>query len=123
MLTREEMINSEERKTLRRPLYYVRTSYGDSAVSRQQIWIINDTNYETIAIADTGGYIDCEEESCHTTFERLINAQHDKAKHPVMYKGHRRLLMSQMFDQLEKRLCLDPYLSEEKEETSTVLSE
>ena len=116
MLTKDAMIKSGERKYLRRPLYYVKTSYGDSSVSRQQIWIVDAMNYETIAIADTGGYIDCEEEECYTTFEKLLYAHHNKDKYPIPSK--RRLLMSQVFDQLEARLCLDPFHSKEKKGTS-----
>ena len=119
MLTKDEMVKSKERKALGRPLYYFKTSYGDSSVSRQQIWIVDAMNYETIAIADTGGYIDHEKEECHTTLERLLYAHHSKDS---LYhnSGKRRLLMSPIIDQLEKRLCLDPYHTKGKELTSTV---
>jgi hypothetical protein len=118
VLTKDEMVKSQERRSLRRPLYYIKTSYGDSSVSRQQIWIVDAMNYETIAIADTGGYIDREEEECYTTFEKLLCAYHNKDKYPIPSK--RRLLMSPIFDQLEKRLCLNPFHNNGEDETSTV---
>ena len=119
MLTKDEMVKSKERKSLRRPLYYIKTSYGNSSVSRQQIWIVDAMNYETIAIADTGGYIDHEKEECHTTLEKLLYAHHSKDGHYPM-AGKRRLLMSPILDQLEKRLCLNPYHTKENDQTSTV---
>tara|TARA_R110002051_G_scaffold281539_1_gene343171 strand:- start:56 stop:424 length:369 start_codon:yes stop_codon:yes gene_type:complete len=118
MLTKDEMVKSKERKSLRRPLYYIKTSYGNSSVSRQQIWIVDAINYETIAVADTGGYIEHEKEECHTTLEKLLYAHHSKDGYCTM-AGKKRLLMSPILDQLEKRLCLDPYHTKENEQTST----
>ena len=107
MLTREEMVKSKTRKELKRPLYYIRTGYASEAVSRQQIWIVDSDNYETIAISDTGGYIDSEEEECFPSLESMLNAKHDKVRHPILRSKN--LLMSPIFEQLERRLCLDPY--------------
>ena len=118
MLPREKMVKSKERKELMRPLYYINTGYGGDSVSRQQIWIVDEKNYETIAISDTGGYIDHEEEECFTSLQRLLNAKHNKDRHPILRS--RNLLMSGIFDQIERRLCLDPYKHASGEvETST----
>jgi hypothetical protein len=107
MLPRAKMVKSKERKELKRPLYYIRTGYAAEAVSRQQIWIIDSDNYETIAVSDTGSYIDSEEEACFPSLERMLNAKHDKERHPILRSKN--LLISPIFEQLERRLCLDPY--------------
>ena len=110
----------EFRKSLRSPIYFVELGWAEEDwVTYQKVTLVDAKEHETIAYHDTGDNVEEKEVLQFRSFRSMCTARFTKDKNRHMW--NKTLLRPEIFQQLERRLCLNPYekLSESEEESTT----
>ena len=115
---KKEMV--EFRKALRGPIYFVEMGWAEEDwLSYQKVSFVDAKEHETIAYFDTGSDVDAKEVLQFRSFRSMCIAQFKKDRNRNIQNNT--VLRPEIFQQLERRLCLNPYerLSESDEESTT----
>ena len=122
-MTKDELLSNKKewvefRENLNSPVYFVEMGWSDQDwLCYQKVSIVDRDDNEAVAYFDTGTPVDSDEEVTFNSFRSMCTArfkrEHGKNLHNKV------MLRPEIYMQLERRLCLDPYQKESVEESTT----
>lgn len=108
----------EYRKSLKSPIYFLEQGWAEQGwLCYQKITIVDNKENEAVAYFDTGTPIEEDEEIAFTSFRAMCTARYSKVHGRNLH--NKVMLRPEIYQQLERRLCLDPYAQASEEESIT----
>ena len=110
----------EIRSQLRSPIYFVEIGWaGEEWMTSQKVTLVDAKEHETIAYYDNGDNIEARESLQFQSFRSMCTARFKKDANRNMW--NRPVLCTEVFQQIERRLCLNPYAKQEENEEENIM--
>ncbi len=108
----------EYRKSLESPVYFLEMGWAEQGwLCYQRVSLVDKKENEAVAYFDTGTPIEENEELSFRSFRAMCTARYSRDHGKNLH--NKVMLRPEIYQQLERRLCLDPYEQASEEESTT----
>ena len=122
-MKKSELLSKEKewvdyRQSLKSPVYFVEMGWaGQGWLCYQKVVLVDKDENEAVAYFDAGTSIEEDEEVSFRSFKAMCTARYSRDHGKNLH--NKVMLRPEIYQQLERRLCLDPYQEASEEENTT----
>jgi len=122
-MKKSELLSKEKewvdyRQSLKSPVYFIEMGWaGQGWLCYQKVVLVDKDENEAVAYFDTGTSIEEDEEVSFRSFKAMCTARYSRDHGKNLH--NKVMLRPEIYQQLERRLCLDPYQEASEEENTT----
>jgi hypothetical protein len=122
-MKKSELLSKEKewvdyRQSLKSPVYFIEMGWaGQGWLCYQKVVLVDKDENEAVAYFDTGTPIEEDEEVSFRSFKAMCTARYSRDHGKNLH--NKVMLRPEIYQQLERRLCLDPYQEASEEENTT----